>query len=256
MSYWNDHERQQGAYDFTELDRQMEQIAKAGGQVTLCLGARQPRWPENHWPGWAWELPKAERSTALLKYIEVVVDRYKNHECIVSYQLENEALLAVFGERPEVDRARLRQEYALVRRLDPARPVIMTTSNAWGVPARRPIPDLVGFSLYHTMYQNGRYRHSLLYPWVHRLRKAIIYVLHQKPIFIHELQLEPWGPKAIWEMDTAEQAKSMDPAAIARNLGLAKAIKAYPIDLWGAEWWYWRHLQGDDSIWKAVSQSL
>ncbi len=99
MSYWDEHEKQPGKYDFTELDRQIKIIEKAGGVISLCLGARQPRWPENHWPEWVWRLDKADRSEALLKYIEVVVERYKDRPSIVSYQLENEALLKVFGKR-------------------------------------------------------------------------------------------------------------------------------------------------------------
>jgi hypothetical protein len=57
-------------------------------------------------------------------------------------------------------------------------------------------------------------------------------------------------------MPAAEQDKSMSPAHITKNIGLAQKIFAEPIDLWGGEWWYWRHKQGDDSIWKAVQQAI
>jgi hypothetical protein len=43
---------------------------------------------------------------------------------------------------------------------------------------------------------------------------------------------------------------------IQTNLQAAKRIGAYPIDLWGGEWWYWRHLQDDDTIWQAVSEAV
>ncbi|MDB5184385.1 MAG: hypothetical protein JWN38_193 [Candidatus Saccharibacteria bacterium] len=256
MSYWDEHEKQPGVYDFSQLDWQIKLAENVGAVVTLCLGARQPRWPENHWPQWAWDLPKAERSAALLRYIEAVVEHYKSHACIISYQLENEALLAGFGERPEVDRSRLKQEYALIKRLDPTRPIIMTTSTSWGIPMRGPIPDVVGFSYYHTLYRKGGYHRSNFLPVIHRLRKLLITMLHRKSTFIHELQLEPWGPTAIWKMPSAEQAKSMSPEQIATNLKLARAIKAPPIDLWGAEWWYWRLKQNDSTIWQAVQKSL
>jgi len=256
MSYWNEHERLEGQLGFAVLDRQIDVIEKSGGEITLCLGARQPRWPENHWPGWAWLATPERRGEALLAYVETVVNRYKNRACITSWQLENEALLTNFGERSEVDRLRLRAELELVKRLDPKRRIAMTTSTSWGIPIRKPIPDIVGFSFYHTLYQNGRYKHSLMYPWFHRLRKYAIRAVHQKPVFVHELQLEPWGPTAIWKMDTAEQDASMSTEAIARNLKLAGRIKAWPIDLWGGEWWYWRHLQGDDSIIDAVKTGI
>lgn len=256
MSYWNEHEGSPGEYDFGELDAQVDRIERAGGSITLCLGARQPRWPENHWPQWAWHAPRSERTQALLNYILTVVNRYKDRRCIVSWQLENEAVLKRWGDRPEVDRPRLRAELALVKQLDPSRPVIMTTSTSWGIPVRQPIPDIVGFSFYSIIYRDGAYHTSLFHPWVHRVRAWLNRQLLNRPTFIHELQLEPWGPAPIWKMTDAEQAKSMNPDQISRNLHLARKIHADPIDLWGGEWWYWRHLHGDDSIWHAVRAAI
>ncbi|HSX32523.1 MAG TPA: hypothetical protein VLF43_04615 [Candidatus Saccharimonadales bacterium] len=257
MSYWNEHEKEQGVYDFTQLDWQIAQIAKAGGVITLCLGARQPRWPESHWPNWAWELPKAQRSRELLAYVQKVVERYRNEPAIVSYQLENEALLAAFGERSEVDRLRLVDEYNLVKHLDPSRPVLMSTSTSWGIPLRQPTPDVVGFSYYRIVHGKHGYSKAFHTPLLHRLRKRLIRLLKRRSVFIHELQLEPWGPKAIWEMPITEQNKSMGVHTIAKNVALARKVGAYPIDLWGGEWWYWRLTRHKDpSIWQAVKKAI
>jgi hypothetical protein len=259
MSYWDEHEKQPGKYDFTELDRQVRQVEAAGGIITLCLGARQPRWPENHWPDWAWKLDKDTRTEALLLHIEKVVRRYKGKKCIVSYQLENEALLKSFGRRPEVDRGRLREEFALVKKLDPARPVVMSTSTSWGVPLRRPIPDIVGFSYYQIVYSSKKQAYSTAFhtPLLHRVRAGLIRVLFRKPVFIHELQLEPWGPKGIWDMPPGQQNESMGPEQIAKNLQLARTVRKYPIDLWGGEWWYWRTIkQKDPSVRDALNREL
>lgn len=257
MSYWNEHEKQPGKYDFSELDWQIAEAAKEGCLVTLCLGARQPRWPENHWPDWAWELPKAKRSDALLRYITEVVMRYRTYDCIVSYQLENEALLKSFGRRPEVDRKRLRQEYSLIKKLDPKRPIIMSTSTFWGIPVRQPRPDIVGFSYYHTVHTKKGYRSAHHQAWLHRFRSLAIRQLLQRPTFIHELQLEPWGPTAIWKMPVPEQDKSMSVNHIRRNVALARKTGLCPIDIWGGEWWYWRftHVK-DPTIWLAVQSAL
>lgn len=257
MSYWDEHEKQPGKFDFAALDKQIKRIDEAGGIITLCLGARQPRWPENHWPGWAWQADKPKRSAALLRYIETVVNRYKDRKCIVSYQLENEALLVNFGERPEIDRVRLRAEFALIKRLDPGRPIIMTTSTAWGVPLRQPIPDIVGFSFYQSVYANGLYKVTSRAVWIDRLRAGIIKLIWRKPSFIHELQCEPWGPKAIWEMPPDEQDKSMGPDQIKNNIQTCRRSGLYPMDLWGGEWWYWRlKKQNNSSVWESVKQSL
>lgn len=255
MSYWNEHEKQAGKYDFSALDEQIEMITEAGGVITLCLGARQPRWPENHWPDWAWEADKTIRSEALLRYIKVVVKRYKDNPAVISWQLENEALLKKFGRRPEVDRKRLRKEYQLIRNLSD-KPIIMTTSNGWGIPMLGPIPTIVGFSYYPIMFVNGKYKNTVQKPWLHKLRKGLIEVLYDRKVFIHELQLEPWGPTAIWKMPTEEQNKSMSTEHIAKNIALARKINAYPVDLWGAEWWYWRLSKHSDQIvWKAVQKA-
>lgn len=257
MSYWNEHEQEPREYDFAELDWQIERVAAAGGTVSLCLGARQPRWPENHWPNWVWDLPYHQRTTALLRYITTVVERYKNQPVIVSYQLENEALLKQFGERPEVNRKRLRDEYRLVQYLDPLKPIVMSTSTSWGIPMRNPIPDIVGFSYYTVIYRNGSYRTAFHTPLLHRIRTWLIWLLWQKPVFIHELQLEPWGPANIWEMPLEEQDKSMSPQQIAKNLQLAQNVRTEQIDLWGGEWWYWRTVvKRDNSTWATVKLAI
>jgi hypothetical protein len=257
MSYWNEHETSPGTYDFSQLDRQLDLAERHRCQVSLCLGVRQPRWPENHCPQWAWKLPSQERTRALLSYLEQVVTRYRDRSCIVSYQLENEALLKAFGERPEVNRRRLRQEFKLVKKLDPSRLVIMTTSTSWGIPLRRPIPDMVGFSYYRILYGKQGYTHALHFPSLDRLRAGAIRFLHGRHSFIHELQLEPWGPTAIWKMNIPEQDKSMSTQLIHTNVRLARKTNLYPIDLWGGEWWYWRLKNiHDPSIWLAVEAAL
>jgi hypothetical protein len=256
MNYWNEHEKQPGQYDFADLDWQIEKIAKASGVVSLCLGVKQPRWPEYHWPGWAKNLSRGSKQQALLAYVQTVVERYKNNPLIISWQLENEALLSNFGQSIDIDRTRLQREYRLVKQLNPSRPIIMSTSNGWGIPARQPLPDIVGFSLYLRRYERGRYRNTVQSVGLHQVRKFLVrHVLH-RPVFIHELQCEPWGPKPIWNMSRSEQDKSMNTQQIHRNIAAARAINAYPIDLWGAEWWYWRHLHGDASIWRGVSEPV
>src|SRR5207245_206152 len=125
--------------------------------------------------------------TALLSYIEQVVSRYKDRACIISYQLENEALLKSFGRRPEVDRRRLKAEYRLIKQLDPATPIIMTTSTSWGIPIRKPIPDIIGFSYYHVYFDGGDQKYKKAgghYALLHRSRAALIKLLHGKSSFI------------------------------------------------------------------------
>lgn len=256
MSYWDEHEKEQGVYNFSQLDEQINLVSAKGGKITLCLGVRQPRWPESHWPQWALTLPQEERYQALYKYIEIVINRYKHEAAIVSWQLENEALNRGFGTNGDFNRARLRYELAVARQHDATRPIIMSTSNTWGIPLRRPRPDIFGFTFYRVQYENGAYRHSKV-PWQWSVVRAwLIRSFTGRKSFIHELQAEPWGPRAIWEMSIEEQDKSMSVEQLRTNLTLAKNTHLYPIDLWGGEWWYWRHLKNDDTIYKTVVESL
>ena len=75
-------------------------------------------------------------------------------------------------------------------------------------------------------------------------------------MFIHELQAEPWGPKATWKMDKKQQAESMDIDQLRENFQLAIKTGLFPIDLWGAEWWYRRWLDGDKSIAETIKTEL
>lgn len=255
MTYWSWHESEQGKYDFRQLDWQLDMIEQAGGVVTLCLGVKQPRWPEYHWPKWTSSLSETERDKALMDFIAATVNHVKNRQVITSYQLENEALLRVFGEKINIDRPRLRRELALVRRLDPKKPIYMSTSDSWGLPLRRPKPDGYGFSLYTVMHHRGRSYPTLQFGWWHRLRAWFIKKLLKRPVFIHELQCEPWHNRPIWRLDTTEQDDFMPLDRLASNIKLAKTI-ATPVDLWGAEWWYDRWQRSDKHIWQTIEANL
>lgn len=237
MSYWNEHEKKPGKHNFEQLDKQIKLIEKNGGIITLCLGARQPRWPESHWPKWALELPEDARFEALYKYIEVVVKRYRNVSSIISWQLENEAFNRSFGQNGDFNRKRLINELNLVKKLD-KRIVIMSTSNTWGIPVRKPMPDMFGFTLYTNQFEKGKYKTNKIPIIWWKVRAFIIKLLTNRNSFIHELQAEPWGPKAIWNMTKAEQQYSMNIERLQQNIKAAKNTKLYPIDLWGGEWWY------------------
>lgn len=256
MSYWDEIEPVPGTYNFDYLDAQIHKIAKHSGTVTLCLGVRQPRWPESHWPNWTKKLTKTERNNALFRFIETTVRRYRKNAHIVSWQLENEALLKNFGEQGDFDRKRLRYEYNLVKQLDSSRPIIMTTSTSWGIPLRRPIPDIVGFSYYRITHSKGAYRKSIYQPWVFKFRASLIRLLWNRPSFIHELQAEPWGPKNIWEMNDSSQSESMNVELLQQNILLSSKTNLYPIDLWGLEWWYWLHEHKKTDLAEAIRTIL
>lgn len=264
VSYWTVGEPERGKFEFGDLDWQMNEVAKRGGYVSLAIGLRQPRWPECHEPGWAKPLPDDQWKQALSAYIKVVVERYKDHPALGTYQLENEAVNNWFGEcKPNsrhVDRQRLKDEFAMVKELDPEHPVYMSLSDQHGLPWRQPVPDAYGFSVYRTVYNQFGPDFYVTYPtpiWYHRLRAAFIEWKHKRPIFIHELQMEPWGYKGVKDLTIAEQDHSMSVQKLRDNISFGRRIGKQNIYLWGGEWWYWRKVVlNDPTIWETVREEL
>lgn len=257
MSYWDLHEQTEGQIDFSVLDKQLEIITNAGGRVTLCTGMRQPRWPETHIPKWALELPENERVEKYYLYHQAVLDRYKNNSCVESWQLENEFWNKSFGQNNTFSRKRLVKEFKMIRNSDPDRPIIMSLANTVGYPLFGPKPDLYGTTMYLLHYEKGRYTATKFKPWYFQFRRFMVKLISFRSLIIHELQAEPWGPKANWEMDDVEQAKSMDQAQIKRCIEFARKSGIKYTDLWGAEWWYWRKTKGQDiALWSTLASEV
>lgn len=264
MSYWDMYEPQRNVYDFSSLDWQMDQVAKRGGKVSLAIGYRQPRWPECHQPDWARELGYGSRAwqNQLDNYIQTVMERYRRHPALQSYQLENESVNNWFGECPGAAPAdRLIEEYNLAKKTDPAHPVMMSLSDEHGYPVHQPSPDAYGFSVYRTVWNDKTpVNFYMTYPtpiWYHRLRKLIIEAYTGKPVFIHELQVEPWGPQPTRDLSIKEQNKSMSVHQIHKNFDFGRKIGAKDIYTWGGEWWYWRKTAfNDPGPWEAVRAEL
>ena len=254
MSYWDEIEKSPGDYDFYELDEQLGLAAAYGAKVTLCLGKRQPRWPECHRPEWTHDLPKPEWEHALNRFIERVVERYRDHPSIISWQLENEAFNRGFGVCDDHDRERVRREFEFVKKLGVPQPVIMTASDNWGLPLRKPRPDIVGFSLYRWQHRNDRYTKSPFPAWLYTVRAAFIEQVLKRSVVIHELQAEPWGRKPTWELPREEQDELMNLKRLDEIVSFTKKTGIRYMDLWGVEWWYLRNLQGNDAIWTAAKQ--
>lgn len=261
MSYWDEYEKSPAQYDFTTLDWQINEATKRGATVSLSIGLRQPRWPECHEPAWAATLGGNEWKQALYSYIEVVLKRYEKNSTVINWQLENEGANNWFGKCGAVDAVRLVEEFNLVKTRT-QKPVWMSLSDQHGLPVNAPLPDAFGYSVYRVIWSNktGPYVGYLTYPtpiWYHRLRAAIIKAYTGRDVFIHELQLEPWGYSDTKNLTIAEQDKSMNLSQIHDNMLFGREIGAKDIYLWGGEWWYWRkETLKDPSVWEKVRSEL
>lgn len=260
MSYWDQIEPKEGEYDFSDLDWQFKQAHESGAKVSLMLGQRQPRWPECHTPDWTNQLTQAERQLYLERFITKVVNRYLDHPALEAWQLENEALNRYFGECELLEPAYINREFNLVKSLDKSHPVVMSLSDQHGLPLDGPVPDIYGFSVYRTFYNTVGPDGYITYPtplWYHRMRAGIIKLVHSKPIILHELQAEPWGPEPTKNLSVDEQNKSLSPQRLRKNINFAKQIGLKEIYFWGGEFWYWRKEHfNDSSYWGIIRYEI
>lgn len=239
--FWNEVEKKSGQLDFTELDYWFREAKKRGVKVILAIGQKTPRWPECHDPSWAKDLPPVERRARLLVFMQTVVERYRDNSALETWQVENEPFLP-FGVCPPFSRADLKQEIALVKKLDSGRPILITDSgelSTWLKTARA--GDLFGTTLYRVVW--NKYIGYFSYDWLpasfYRF-KLWLTGRARSEAYVIELQGEPWIPNAdIKHLPLAEQFKSMDLARLKKNIDYASRVGFPRAYLWGAEWWAW-----------------
>lgn len=256
-AYWNKVEPKAGEYDFADLDYQVEEAQKHGVKIILAIGRRLPRWPECHNPEW---LNEATFANDLLSYIETVVRRYQNSLSIEIWQVENEPFLSSFGECPKPDRALLDREIALVKKLDPARPVLITDSgelSLWIQSGTR--GDAFGTTLYRYVFSDIFNRYWINYNpfWLYRVKGGVMRLLYgKKELVIIELQGEPWAPKGILNTPIEEQFKTMSMDKLEKMLSLGRAVGFEKQYFWGVEWWYWMKQNGRPEFWEKAKEII
>ncbi len=264
VSYWKEHEKERGVYDFTELDWQFRLAEQSNSKVSLAIGLRQPRWPECHMPTWAEGLPMTEWAPLLKDYMGAVIDRYKDSPALESYQLENEFFLKVFGICPDHTRDRLIDEYYFVKQKDPHHELIVSRSNnALGWPVNEPIADTTAVSVYKRVWDKNLTKRYFEYPlpaWFYSFLGGAGRLSNGTDLIIHELQAESWLP-AGYEMnrisDIPEQNKSLDAERLKARIEYGKETGLKEIYLWGVEWWYWRKVVANDpSLWNTGRDAI
>jgi len=257
VAYWNRIEKKQGVFDFSDLDWQIEEAAKRDAKVILAVGQRTPRWPECFIPDWAADFTDGQRQEALLNYLKVMINHYKNYNNIVYWQVENEPLLSVFGECPPPSFNNLKEEVNLVKSLDD-RQVILTDSGELSFWIRTAqIADVLGTSIYHSIYNKWwgyfYYPYPPAFYYLHaKIIKAFFPV---KEVIVSEFQFEPWARKDITEISLDEQFRSFDLNRFRRNYRYAQRSGFSEVYLWGVEWWYWlKEEKGIGDFWEEAKK--
>lgn len=258
-AYWNKTEPKNDEYNFSDLDFMLGEAKNHNVEVVLSVGRRLPRWPECHDPEWIKNLSPEALKTDLLSFVETVVTRYQANSAITVWQVENEPFLGSFGICPKPDSKLIDSEIALVKKLDPGRPVLVSDSGElsfWLSAGKR--GDIFGTTMYRYVYNDkfNMYWVSYVPYWTYRIRAGFLKLLYgNKQVVIIELQSEPWTTKGILSTSLEEQFKTMSFKKFNNLLSIAKATSFSPQYLWGVEWWYYmKEKQGHGEYWEAAKQ--
>lgn len=238
---WDEIEKTPGVYNFSSLNKLMNEAEKYGAKITLVVGQKIPRWPECHAPNWTANLSEDEYRAAVKRFIKAAVERFKDHPALEIWQVENEPLLK-FGQCRFFGKEFMASEIEMVRGIDKNHKIMITDSgelSSWRNTAKA--GDFFGTTLYRVVWHKklGYFSYDWLSPFFY---KAKLWLTGQKKenAFISELQAEPWIPDHdVKSLDLNEQYKSMDLQRFEKNVIYAQKVGFPRAYLWGAEWWYW-----------------
>jgi len=257
-TYWDLIEKEEGNYDFTDLDSQIGEAEQKEVSLLLVIGMKSPRWPECHIPEWAKGLNKEEQQKNILELLEETVLRYSSSPAVTMWQIENEPFFP-FGECPWVDKEFLKEEVELVKSLDKEkRPVLISDSGegSFWIQAAK-IGDIAGTTMYRKVWvhQLETYFTYPLPPNFYWRKAQIIKTFFAKRVICVELQAEPWGPHLLYDSPLEEQQKSMDLQRFQEVINFAGKTGLDEFYLWGGEWWFWmKEKQNQPQIWEEAEK--
>lgn len=263
--YWEEIEKRKGTYDFSGMKGLLDACTRLNIKVVMTIGMKAPRWPEYYIPSWLADtlrLPKNGRidtknnvlTENLFSYMAKTIQAIRGYECIQCWQVENEPLDQSGPLNLSISEELLQEEINLVRTSDPARPIQV---NVWGneltgrgnfLRAEK-YADSIGLDLYTRVPALKIFNlRTVTGPRDpdHTIRSLISAMRKRgKPVWINELQAEPWGDPG-----------SCTPEHIIQNV---KWIQDWSIDgvfLWGFEYWLQQKSKGDDSYWSAAQKAI
>ncbi len=298
-AYWNRMEPEPGEFRTGELDWQLEAAERAGKRVIVCVGpVKTFGYPEFFVP--AHHLPSPLREGRLVEptahralleaatgFVARVVERYRDRQAIVAWQVEHEAVDPLGMEHSwRLAEAFVRQEVEAARRADPARPILMNGFLPTSLPVRLQqwwrtrdqgdslavaarLADIVGVDYYprHALVSVGP---ATLYldgggsPWQRRARRRLLASAGAagRRVMVSEGQAEPWETVTTPPNPESGAMYSCPPERVIENYNdclrwagdEAGGLHAYLF--WGAEYWVLRRRCGDGRYLAAFARVL
>jgi hypothetical protein len=292
-AYWNRFEPEPGSFRADELDWQIEAAEQAGKQIILCIGAVKtfgyPEFfvPAHHLPH---PLPEGVLVTprthpsllaAAAAFITRLVERYRDRDAIVAWQVEQEAVDPLGMEHTwRLSTTFVAEEVAAVKQADPTRPIVMngflptslpvllqqrwrTRDQGDSLAVAGRLADIVGIDYYSRHALAGAGGWALYLDGTRRRPR-----LTQPPgpsgsrLMISEGQAEPWEAVTTPPAPARRGMYSCLPEDLIGNYNrcLSSARKAdIPLAaylFWGAEYWILRQFRGDSRYLEAFARVL
>jgi Beta-galactosidase len=295
---WNRMEPAPDAFDPSHLDWQVAAAERAGKQVIIALGAVKnfgyPEFfvPQHHLPrplpegSLVGEASHPQLLEGALAFAGRVVDRYAGHESVIAWQVEHEAVDPLGVEHSwRLATGFVKREMAEVRRLDPARPILLNGFLPMSMPVAaqqwwrtrdqgdslalaEEAAEIVGVDFYpcHALGAAGgltAYLDSRDQAWRERARRVVRRAAEKgRRLMISEGQAEPWEAVTTPPNPQGRAMASCPPESVIENynrcLSLAREsggmLDSYLF--WGAEYWLSRQQAGDGSYLGAFGRIL
>lgn len=252
---WSDVESDgPGTGSLRMIDDLLDAAERHGIRIIFTVGEKAPAWPEHHIPAWLREgepegrvpggldVSRNERlRSQTMRWVTRLVEHVGDHPAVAMWQVENEPYDASGPAMSYLSKEMVRDEVALVRRLDGGRLPIMVTT--WSESDRGPgleaafrIADVVGVDVYQAIPYDGwdldRFGRTTGLP----SRALELAKRTGKPAIIAELQAEDWLPTKV----TAEQVRD--------NTNHLERLGYEDILWWRMNGWLEQAARGDSSI--------
>lgn len=250
--YWSEVEKTAGMYDWQEMDWLTTYAQEHQVALTLVVGSKVPRWPECFIPDWAERLGRDDQQKAVLSFMETAVRRYQSFKTVERWQVENEPFFP-YGECPTLTRKQFEERVALVRRLDPFRPIQVTVSGELALwKSEADVADILGISMYRLAWNElfGYFVYPLT-PEYYSLRAQFVRDRVDQ-VIVSELQAEPWFSAPIDSRPRTEWYSMFDERLFQKNIQFVKEAHLPEVYLWGAEWWYALKKEGEERLWNVA----
>lgn len=257
-------------FGYEHLDWLIQEAGRLGQRVVLTVGMKALGWPEFYLP--APLSAQLEPRELVLHHLARTIERYRSCPQLVAWQIENEPFNRSGPASRTIRRSLVRAEAALAKRLDPGRPIMITTfahfdagldrsssrfQKTWqrrlwlAVPPEREAlavlrrNDILGLDVYRSIGGRTQDRSWVAQASADQLETVArwqrVARRQHKRFWISEAQAEPWEPTRATHGDPV----SVQPDDVRDLFQRLSSLQPEAILLWGSEYWLWREENGD-----------